>query len=123
VIVVFRFPKEDAVSQQAFDAFTRRAAEGVTRRKSLFALVAAALGATAAPALVEAGDRSMCNRRCAAQADTCANTVFAFCDANFGTVLDREQCNARCGACCDDLSRCDHLDVENSVYCLLGCAP
>jgi hypothetical protein len=123
VIVVFRFPKEDAVSQQAFDAFTRRAAEGITRRTSLFALVAAALGATAAPALVEAGDRSMGNRRCAAQADTCANTVFAFCDANFGNFSAREQCNARCGACCDDLSRCDHLDVENSVYCLLGCAP
>jgi hypothetical protein len=123
VIVVIRLPKEDAVSQQAFDAFTRRAAEGVTRRTSFFALVAAALGATAAPARVEAGDRSMCNRRCAAQADTCANTVIAFCDANFGTVSARERCNARCGACCDDFSRCDHRDVENGVYCLLGCAP
>jgi hypothetical protein len=111
------------VSQQAFDALTRRAAEGVTRRKSLFALVAAALGATAVPVRVEAGDRSMCNRRCAAQADTCANTVIAFCDANAGTISAREQCNARCGACCDGLSRCDHLDVENSVYCLLDCAP
>jgi len=111
------------VSQQAFDVLTRRAAEGVTRRKSLFTLVAAALGATAAPVRVEAGDRSMCNRRCAAQADTCANTVTAFCDANAGTISAREQCNTRCGACCDDLSRCDNLDVQNSVYCLLGCAP
>ena len=120
---MFGFPKEDAVSQQAFDALTRRTAEGLTRRTSLFALVAAALGATAAPVRVEAGDRSMCNRRCAAQVDTCVNSVNAFCDANAGTISAREQCNARCGACCADLSRCDNLDVENSVYCLLGCAP
>lgn len=51
----------------SFDAFARRAVATLSRRASLSALGAAALGAVVFSDRAEAGCRKKCNKRCAAQ--------------------------------------------------------
>jgi hypothetical protein len=111
------------MNANSFDAFARRAVATVSRRASLSALGAAALGAIASPDGVEAGCacRKKCDKRCAAQVDYCSTTVASFCDT-FSDPSDRAACNANCGPCCDDLRNCGR-DVAVSAQCLLGCAP
>jgi hypothetical protein len=104
-----------------FDAFARRAVSTVSRRASLFALGAAALGAVASPDRAEAGCacHKKCDKRCAAQVDNCSAAVASFCDLSSNPAL----CNTNCSPCCDDLRNCERNEVYDSAQCLLGCAP
>jgi len=103
----------------SFDAFARRTVATVSRRASLSALGAAALGAIAAPHRVEAGCRSRCNKRCSAQTPDCAAAVSSFCD----TTSNPSGCLASCIGCCEGLRNCERSEVFAGTQCLLGCAP
>ena len=112
------------MNANSFDAFARRAVATVSRRASLSALGAAALGAIAIPERADAGCgcRKKCDKRCAAQVENCSVAVANFCEANYGTVSDRALCKANCGSCCDGLRNCERTEVHDSTYFLLGCA-
>jgi hypothetical protein len=71
----------------AFDAVSRRAAESISRRRSLLTLGGAALGATlATPSASEAKKRLSCKekeqRRCKRDADACKAYIDEFCAPN-----------------------------------------
>src|SRR5687768_15435093 len=103
----------------SFDAFARRAVATVSRRASLTALGAAALGAIASPDRVEAGCRKKCNKRCAAQNPYCAAAVSNRC---FGHP-NNELCISNCIGCCFDLRNCEQTEVGQAVACLMDCVP
>jgi hypothetical protein len=100
-----------------FDALARRAVATVSRRASLFALGAAAVGAIASPGRVEAGKNcgKKCNRRCSAQDPYCAAAVSNRCQGN-------QTCLSRCINCCFSLRNCDQTEVGQATTCLLDCA-
>jgi hypothetical protein len=92
------------MSTHAFDAVTRRAAAGRSRRRSLLTLSGAALAATiATPARSEAKQRKGpdCKQkekqRCNSDAAACKATVNAICE------LEPAQCAAML-ACCETCS-------------------
>ena len=97
-----------------FDAFTRRAAEAITRRKSVLALGAAALGAATTPMVAEAGKcGKKVKKKCEKQVEQCLAAVDEVCDLKGG-----QECVDSCSDCCDPESKC--LDQEN-FECLLRC--
>jgi hypothetical protein len=98
-----------------FDEFARRAVATVSRRASLSALGAAALGAIASPAGVEAGCGRKCNKRCRAQSPTCAAAASTRC-------LNNDACLSKCLGCCVNLSNCEQSEVSAAVTCLMDCA-
>jgi hypothetical protein len=117
-MVFVRFLKEDAVSQQAFDALTRRAAGSITRRSSLVTLGAAGLAALAGTSLtVEAKDKTkkklknlkkelaQSNQKCSQQVTDCETFVAALGG------------NAAQVECCSLLTTCDFSAFNQ---CLLG---
>jgi hypothetical protein len=92
------------MSTHAFDVIARRAAAGMSRRRSLLTLGGAALTATiAGPSVSEAKKKSgnKCKKkekqRCSADAAACKTTVDAVCE------LTPEVC-AAVAACCDTCS-------------------
>jgi hypothetical protein len=103
----------------SFDAFARRAVATVSRRASLSALGAAALGAIASPDRVEAGCGKKCNKRCQAQSPQCAAAAANGCIGHPNSSL----CESRCIACCFNLRNCEPAEVADSVQCLMTCVP
>jgi hypothetical protein len=103
----------------SFDAFARRAVATVSRRASLSALAAAALGALSSPVRVEAGCGKKCNKRCSAQDPYCAAAVANRCIGTSNEGL----CITRCGACCFDLRTCEQSGLSAAVTCLMDCVP
>jgi hypothetical protein len=90
----------------ALDALAHRAAEGVSRRRSLMTLGGVGL-ASALTGPLSAGakkpGKKQANKRCKRQVAPCATTVQAECDEN-DTKPDR--C-AEVIACCDFFARCN----------------
>jgi hypothetical protein len=99
-MVVVRFLKEDAVSQQAFDALTHRAAGSIARRSSLETLGAVGLAALAGTSLtVEAKDKTkkklknlkkelaQANQKCSQQVTDCETLVAALGGRGASRVL------------------------------------
>jgi hypothetical protein len=120
LIVDSRFTtREILMNGTSFDAFARRAVATVSRRASLSALGAAALGAIASPDRVEAGCGKKCNKRCQAQSPQCAAAVEFYCQ---GTG-NHELCSFKCGQCCFYLRNCDPDEVAYSATCLVSCYP
>src|SRR5215212_211065 len=103
----------------SFDAFARRAVATVSRRASLSALGAAALGALGSPDRAEAGCGKKCNKRCQAQSPYCAAAASNRCFSS----SNYELCLARCSGCCFDLRNCDQTEVGQAVTCLMDCVP
>jgi len=103
----------------SFDAFARRAVATVSRRASLSALGAAALGAIASPAGVKAGCGKKCNKRCQAQNPYCAAAVSNGCIGHPNESL----CVSNCTFCCFDLRNCEQTEVGQAVACLMDCVP
>jgi hypothetical protein len=105
----------------SFDAFARRAVATVSRRASLSALGAAALGVIASSDRVEAGSNcgKKCNKRCQAQSPTCAAAASNRCFSSSNPDL----CTTRCIACCFDLRNCEQAEVGQAVACLMDCVP
>jgi hypothetical protein len=98
-----------------FDALTRRAAEAVSRRKSLFAIGAAALGIAAAPTATRAKDcDKKCDERCKKQKNHCEKAVEEFCAGSKDDVA----CENSCKPCCKELKDCKAGDATT---CLLEC--
>jgi hypothetical protein len=88
-----------------FDAWTRRTATTLSRRRSLLTLSGAALvGAVAAPSVAEAGKcGKKCKKRCQKQVGKCEDIVRAFCiDVGGGMG-----CLQSLLPCCDALKGCD----------------
>jgi hypothetical protein len=105
----------------SFDAFARRAVATVSRRASLSALGAAALGAIASSDRVEAGSNcgKKCNKRCQAQSPDCAAAASNRCFSSSNPDL----CMTRCIGCCFDLRNCEQSEVSAAVVCLMDCVP
>lgn len=105
-----------------FAGIARRAVATVSRRASLSALGAAALGATAFPSQVEAKPRcsKKCAGRCGKQNGFCAVAVADVCNAH---PTNPSQCNGRCSQCCFNLRNCDANEVYDSLQCLMRCVP
>jgi hypothetical protein len=107
----------------SFDALARRAVATVSRRASLFALGAAAVGATVSPGGVAAGGGcncgKKCNKRCQAQSPQCAAAAANGCIGHPNSSL----CESRCIACCFNLRNCEPAEVADSVQCLMTCVP
>jgi hypothetical protein len=101
----------------SFDAFARRAVATVSRRASLSALGAAALGVIASSDRVEAGSNcgKKCNKRCQAQSPTCAAAASTRC-------LNNDACLSKCLGCCVNLRNCEQSEVSAAVTCLMDCA-
>lgn len=98
----------------SFDAFTRRAAEAVTRRTSVLALGAAALGVATTPRVAEAGKcGKKVKKKCADLEAQCFAAVADVCDGR----PDEEDCLA-CEECCRSERAC--IDRE-TFSCLLRC--
>jgi len=109
------------MNSASFDAFARRAVARVSRRASLSALGAAALGAIASPDRAEAGCqcRKKCDNRCLKQSPSCAAAVDNYC---FSTG-NYNQCSVQCSGCCFNLRNCDPAEVAESAACLVSCYP
>ena len=110
------------MSGVSLDAFTRRAAEMLSRR-SLLALGAATVGAAALPGSAWAGECSQtCRRRvknrCERQAGQCAEAVKAVC-GQVSNPTTRQQCLDSCLPCCEPEGDC--LNGEK-FECLVTCA-
>ena len=87
----------------ALDTISRRAAEAISRRRSLLAVTGAALGVTMArPLSSEAKGGNSCKKKakkqCANDATACKTSVLALCDQP-----GSPQC-AGLQACCDSCS-------------------
>ena len=113
-------PKEEAVSHQAFDAFTRSAVEGISRRSSLATLGGAGVAALVGGALTaEAKSKNKkvkklkrrlrkANQKCPQQAEDCRNFI-AGAGGNSAQI-----------ACCDFLATCN---FDPFVPCVNDNAP
>jgi hypothetical protein len=94
------------MNTNAFDAITRRAAEGISRRRSLLTLGGAALAATiATPKLSEAKKKKGkdCKKkekqRCSKDAAACKATIQPLCDpGDPATCLILQNCCEECSA-------------------------
>ena len=111
------------MNANAFDAFTRRTADAVSRRKSLLTIGGAALGATvAAPLLAEADlkkkeCKKKCKEKCKKQVEQCENQVREFCEEKFGGLDLDDECRAELLPCCATLGKCK---AAKSTECLLS---
>jgi GH24 family phage-related lysozyme (muramidase) len=105
------------MNANAFDAFTRRTAAAVSRRKSLLTIGGAALGATvAAPFVVEADlKKKECKKKCKTQVEQCENEVRQLCN-DLGAELEQE-CRDALLDCCSTLGKCK---AAKSTECLLS---
>jgi GH24 family phage-related lysozyme (muramidase) len=109
------------MNANAFDAFTRRTAAAVSRRKSLLTIGGAALGATvAAPFVVEADlkkkeCKKKCKKKCETQVEQCENEVRQLCN-DLGAELEQE-CRDALLDCCSTLGKCK---AAKSTECLLS---
>jgi hypothetical protein len=109
------------MNANAFDAFTRRTAAAVSRRKSLLTIGGAALGATvAAPFLAEADlkkkeCKKKCKKKCKNQVEQCENEVRQLCN-DLGAELEQE-CRDALLDCCSTLGKCK---AAKSTECLLS---
>jgi hypothetical protein len=107
-------PLEGPMTGISFDAFTRRAAEAITRRKSVLALGAAALGAATTPMVAEAGRcGKKVKKKCEKQVEQCEDAVADVCTDKGG-----EACVNACADCCNPEDKC--LNQDN-FECLLRC--
>jgi hypothetical protein len=109
------------MNANAFDAFTRRTAAAVSRRKSLLTIGGAALGApVAAPFVVEADlkkkeCKKKCKKKCKTQVEQCENEVRQLCN-DLGAELEQE-CRDALLDCCSTLGKCK---AAKSTECLLS---
>lgn len=102
------------MTEQNFDAFTRRAAEGVSRRKSLVALGGATLAAIAAkPSIADAKQNSGKNankkakkkarKKCKKQVGQCNAFVMQMCARS----RSPQQCQSDNLRCCESFATCN----------------
>ena len=109
------------MNANAFDAFTRRTAEAVSRRKSLLTIGGAALGATVAAPFLAGADikkkecKKKCKEKCKNQVEQCENEVRQLCNG-LGAELEQECRDALLG-CCTTLGKCK---AAKSTECLLS---
>ena len=94
------------MNANAFDAITRRTADAVSRRRSLFTIGGATLGATlAAPLAAEAKrGKKKCKKKCKKQVEQCEDQVRQFCNQ-----FDQEpaqECRDELLPCCEPLGNC-----------------
>ena len=106
-----------------FDAFTRRAAEAIFRRRSLLALSAATVGAAALPGSVQAGKCSKQSQQkikklCQRQAEQCVGAVESLCGM-VSNAQTRQECLDSCLPACTPAADC--LNGEN-FESLITCA-
>jgi hypothetical protein len=124
----------DAMNEQIFDTFTRRATQAVSRRSSLAALSGAALaaGLLATPITTAAkgnkGNKGKkakqeANKRCTQQEGQCHDAVQVFCapvaPASTESVTAEgtpEFCRQQFSPCCEFFANCD---ARTGVACLL----
>jgi hypothetical protein len=122
---------EDEMSEQVFDAFTRKAAQAVSRRSSLAALSGAALaaGLLATPITSAAKDnkgkkaKQKAKKRCTQQEDQCHEAVQVFCTPAAAASAESvtaegtpEFCKQQFSPCCEFFANCD---ARTGVACLL----
>ncbi len=104
------------MNANAFDAFTRRTADAVSRRRSLVTIGGATLGATlAAPLGAEAKKgKKKCKKKCKKQVEQCEDQVRQFCNVEFEDI--EEECRDELLPCCEPLKKCK---AAASTECLL----
>ncbi|MDQ2652254.1 MAG: hypothetical protein M3Z20_04330 [Chloroflexota bacterium] len=106
------------MNTQTFDAVTRRAAEGISRRRSLLTLGGAAAAATIArPSASEAKKKKGKNckkkekQRCNKDAAACKTTILVLCDpADPATCTMLQNC-------------CDGCSASTFITCLIATIP
>jgi hypothetical protein len=100
------------VSEKAFDAFTRHAADAVSRRNSLLALGGMALAAgIAEPAIAKKKSKNQAKKKCRRQVPRCKSYFAGFC-------LGDPDCEAELFPCCEFLAKCD---PGSMLDCLFTC--
>ncbi|MGH2614318.1 MAG: hypothetical protein ACRDJC_03685 [Thermomicrobiales bacterium] len=101
----------------AFDAFTRQAADAISRRTSLLTIGGATLATVVgAPKLATAkkgGNKA--KKKCKKQVNKCKNGVQTFC-ADFSPPKDEEACNEILSECCEFFKNCN---AKQGTECLL----
>ena len=103
----------------SFDAFTRRAAETITRRRSLLALGAATAGAVVLPGSVGAGQCTKAvKRKCKQQVKQCVEAVEVWTCGQISNDITRQQCIDGCLSACEPKGG-DCLNRENYTALLL----
>jgi len=105
----------------AFDALTRHAADGVSRRTSLLAMGGAALtAAVAKPTLTQAGKAGKkAKKKCKKQGKPCREFGEIACEA-FVSPPDVEDCIAAANECCQSLTKCKGNQFFVCVISILG---
>ena len=109
---MFQSTGEDLVGEKAFDAFTRRVPDAVSRRNSLLALGGAALAASGVkPVSAKQKAKKQVRKKCRRQVTPC-RSFFA------GVCFGDPDCEAALFPCCDYLAQCD----SGSMFeCLFSC--
>jgi hypothetical protein len=96
----------------AFDAFTRQAADAISRRTSLLAIGGATLTAVAAPSIARAKKKK---NKCRKQKGKCEEAVRELCE-NQNCQKTEEQCLSILLPCCEFFSNCN---AKQGVTCLV----
>jgi hypothetical protein len=110
------------MSEQTFDAFTRRAANAVSRRSSLAALSGVALAAGLLAQTTSAAKdnkakktKKKARKKCKRQVDQCLDALPSVCEAVFGPA-DVPECVLFFDECCEPLRGCN---VSEAAACLV----
>jgi hypothetical protein len=110
---------EELVSERAFDAFTRHAADAVSRRTSLLALGGSALAASLAEPVTakkkvatdKQNAKKQVKKKCRRQVRACQTFFSGFCSGI-------PECEEEFFPCCDSLAQCD---AAGMLTCLFSC--
>ena len=106
------------MTDNAFDAITRRAADVVTRRSSVLAMGGAALAAVAGSTVTQAGKAGKkAKKKCKRQRGPCLDTVELVCTELSDPGAELEECIETFTECCGFLAKCQ---AEKFFECVLG---
>jgi hypothetical protein len=96
------------MSEDRFDALTRRAADVVTRRSSLLALGGAGLAASLAmPELATAGKAGKkAKKKCRSQGTPCREFADQICELFLDPGSSQDQCKEAAKDCCPAIEGC-----------------